>query len=70
MDNATIEFYAKVALPEEITQGRLHEIISDLYGTSLFKKVEVDVVEDELVISVEENPVVRSVTVKGNHAFS
>ncbi|SBO14434.1 Outer membrane protein assembly factor BamA precursor [Anaplasma phagocytophilum] len=70
LDNATIEFYAKVALPEEITQGRLHEIISNLYGTSLFKKVEVDIVEDELVISVEENPVVRNVTVKGNHAFS
>ncbi|MDB1135314.1 outer membrane protein assembly factor BamA [Candidatus Anaplasma sp. TIGMIC] len=70
LDAATVEFYAKVTLPGELAATDVDAVLKNLYATSLFKKVDVTVVDEELVVTVEENPIVRNIILKGNHVFS
>ena len=71
LDAETVESYAKVPLlGEAVSKSRLDDIIKSLYSTSLFSKVDVEVVGDELVISVVENPIVRDIIIHGNRAFN
>ena len=70
IDAGTVEFYAKADLTAEITTGRIDEIIKNLYATGLFQEVQVQIEGTDLLIKVKENPVLRSLVIKGNKVFS
>ncbi|MCU7611274.1 outer membrane protein assembly factor BamA [Anaplasma capra] len=70
LDSGTVQFYAKVPLIGDITQSEIDTAIKNLYSTSLFSGVSINVVGNELVIKVKENPVVRSIKIVGNRLFS
>ncbi|MGN7678285.1 MAG: outer membrane protein assembly factor BamA [Anaplasma sp.] len=70
LDAGTVQFYSKLPLTGDITQAQVDSAIKNLYSTSLFSKVSIRIVGSELIIRVKENPVVRSIRIRGNRTFS
>ena len=61
----TIEVFADIKLNDEINEKLLNEIIKKLYSTSYFSDVSVNFDNKILFISVKENPIINTITIKG-----
>ena len=61
----TIILFSDIQLNEKITDDKLNAIIKNLYKTNFFKNVSVKIISDELLITVDEAPIIDKVIYSG-----
>ena len=61
----TIIMFSSVSIPENITQSKLNNILKELYETNYFKDVNVKIINEELIITVQENPIIENINFDG-----
>ena len=66
----TIYTYLPVVAGDQIDETAFSQIIRTLYATELFEDVSVERVEDNLLITVAENPIINRVNIEGNDVLS
>ena len=65
ISDETIKLFSKI--PDNVTldEGAINLILKNLYNTLFFKNVSIKIDNDQLLIDVEENPIIQSVFIKG-----
>ena len=63
--NETIKMFTKVAVGDELNENEINIILKNLYDTNFFKDVSIDLSKNILVIKVEENPLIESISYDG-----
>ena len=61
----TIIIFSSVSIPDDITQNKLNNILKDLYETNYFEDVNVKILEEKIIITVKENPIVENINFDG-----
>lgn len=61
----TIITFLPVKINEQITSDKINTILKSLYETDFFKNVVIDFKSNELVINVEENPIIQNILYNG-----
>ena len=61
----TIILFSDIQLNENITNDKLNKILKNLYETNFFKNVSVKIINDELLINVEEAPIIDKLIFSG-----
>ena len=63
--NETIIMFAKIQSISDVNEDDLNRILKDLYDTNFFKNVSINLDQDVLNISVEENPLIENIEYNG-----
>lgn len=58
--------YANIDIGKTYNQTDISNVIKSLFGTKLFKNVEVKIIENTLIINVEERPIISTILIEGN----
>ena len=61
----TIKMFTSISTGDNLDERSLNEILKDLYDTNFFKDVSVKLENNNLVISVVENPLIENINYKG-----
>ena len=61
----TIEIFTKINLGEIYNENELNKIIRNLYETNFFKTIELSTIDDLIIITVDENPIIEDVSFEG-----
>ena len=61
----TIYTFLPLKLNDEISRDQINNITKDLYSTNFFKNIEIKFEDGELIIELEENPIIQNITYKG-----
>jgi outer membrane protein insertion porin family len=65
VSNETIIVFTSAKIGEEINTVRLNEIVNNLYDTNFFENISTTFDNQELVITVKENPIINTIQFKG-----
>ena len=65
VSKATIINFAEINLGENIDDKILNNALKKLYNTNFFSKVDIKIINNELIINVIENKIVQSIQVNG-----
>mgnify|MGYP001304598622 CR=1 FL=1 len=65
VSNETIKLFSSIKVGDEITTDKLNEIIDNLYITNFFDKISTNFENQELIIEVEESPIINKIQFKG-----
>jgi len=65
VSNETIKVFSSIKVGDEITTDKLNEIIDNLYITNFFDKISTNFENHELIIKVEESPIINKIEFKG-----
>ncbi len=63
--NETIEMFTKIKIGKNYNENDLNNILKILYNTNFFKNVSINLKQNVLLISVEENPLIENITYNG-----
>ncbi len=66
IDEETIISYANIKLDDSYSEEKGNEILKSLFNTELFSNIEIKYSENQLSISVVENPTINLIKFKGN----
>lgn len=66
IEQATVVSYLPVGVGEEVTPEKIDLALKALFRTDLFADVKIDYQNGDLVITVEENPIINRVIFEGN----
>ena len=61
----TIEIFTKINLGEIYNENELNKIIRNLYETNFFKTIKLNTIDDLIIITVDENPIIEEVSFEG-----
>jgi len=61
----TVIMFTETEINDEIGNKELNNILKNLYNTNFFKDVGVELIQNKLVISVVENPIIQSLLIEG-----
>ena len=61
----TVIMFTETEINDEIGNKELNNILKNLYNTNFFKDVGVELIENKLVISVVENPIIQNLLIEG-----
>ena len=64
----TIKMFSRVEVGQIASETRLNEILKDIYDSSFFKDVSVELKTNTLIINVEENPIIENIKYDGVNA--
>ena len=65
VSDQTILMFSKIKTGDKISPDKLNKIIIDLYDTKFFKDISTNFVNEELLITVIENPIINKIEYKG-----
>ena len=65
VSNETILMFSDVNIDDDLTENRINSILKSLYETNFFKDVSVSFNSSKLLITVIENPIIKSITYNG-----
>ncbi len=65
VSSETIKIFTEIELNEDLSTNQLNNVLKNLYSTNFFSKVEINVSNNILYISVEENPVIQTLKFEG-----
>tara|TARA_B100000575_G_C23135448_1_gene659520 strand:- start:961 stop:3267 length:2307 start_codon:yes stop_codon:yes gene_type:complete len=68
--DGTVLAYLPAQVGDEITLAILDRFISILFATNLFSDVSISRDENDVVISVRENPIINRITIEGNDVLT
>ena len=70
IDPETILAYTPVNVGDAVSTSDLNNVLTSLFQTNLFNDVSLEVVEDKLVITVDENPIINRISIEGNDVLT
>ena len=65
VSSQTIKVFSGFNEGSNINDNDLNEIIKELYNTNFFKEVSIEIKNDNLIITVLENPIIQEVLIEG-----
>ncbi len=65
ISSQTIKVFSGFNAGDNINQNNLNDIIKELYNTNFFKEVSVEIENNNLIITVSENPIIQEVIIEG-----
>ena len=65
VSNETIIVFSSVKIGDEISSDQLNQIVKSLYDTNFFENVSTTFDNQELIITVKENPIINTIQFKG-----
>ena len=65
ISSETIKVFSGFNKGDDINQNDLNDIIKSLYETNFFKNVNIEIVNNKLIITVKENPIIQEVVIDG-----
>ena len=65
ISSETIKVFSGFSKGDDINQNDLNDIIKSLYETNFFKNVTIEIVNNNLIITVKENPIIQEVVIEG-----
>ena len=65
ISDQTIIVYGDIVLNKEYNDTELNNILKNLYKTNFFKTINISVESNTLDLTVEENPIIESITING-----
>ena len=65
ISDETLIVYGEIEKNKDYTQEEINNIIKNLYDTKFFSKISINFSNGILNISVEENPIINSITLQG-----
>ena len=66
LSKETIQVLGNIELNKNFTGDEINEILKSLYATDFFEDIKIDVKNETLLITVNENPIIQNVTISGN----
>jgi len=61
----TIKVFSGFIKGDDVNQNDLNDIIKSLYETNFFENVTIEIVNNNLIITVKENPIIQEVVIEG-----
>ena len=68
--SATILAYLPIKTGDEIDLQALDQAISSLFATKLFKNVSISRVDNQVIVEIEENPIINRINIEGNDVLT
>ena len=65
VSNETIIMFSNLNVGDNINQDKLNDALKEIYFTDYFKDVKISFFEGIVTVDVQENPIVKSVTING-----
>ena len=65
ISNETIIVFSSIKIGDNITSDKVNEIVDNLYITNFFDNISVNFENQELMIQVEESPIINTIEFKG-----
>ncbi len=65
ISSETIKVFSGYNKDDDIDQNDLNDIIKSLYETNFFENVTIEIVNNNLIITVKENPIIQEVVIDG-----
>ena len=65
ISSETIKVFSGYNKGDDINQNDLNDIIKSLYETNFFNNVTIEIVNNNLIITVKENPIIQEVVIEG-----
>ena len=65
ISSETIKVFSGYSKGDDINQNDLNDIIKSLYETNFFENVTIEIVNNNLIITVKENPIIQEVVIEG-----
>ena len=65
ISSETIKVFSGYNKGDDINQNDLNDIIKSLYETNFFDNVTIEIVNNNLIITVKENPIIQEVVIEG-----
>ena len=65
ISSETIKVFSGYNKGDDINQNDLNDIIKSLYETNFFENVTIEIVNNNLIITVKENPIIQEVVIEG-----
>jgi len=66
IDPETILAYTPVKIGDAVTNNDLNSTLTRLFQTNLFQDIDIALVGDRMVITVDENPIINRISIEGN----
>ena len=70
IDPETILAYTPINVGDTVSSSDLNNVLSSLFSTNLFNDVNLEVDENKLIITVDENPIINRIAIEGNDVLS
>jgi len=68
--SATILAYLPIKTGDEIDLQALDQAISSLFATNLFKNVSISRSDNQVIVEIEENPIINRINIEGNDVLT
>ena len=65
ISDETIKIFGKIKINEDYSSTKLNNIIKNLYKTSFFEDIKLDISDGVLIVTVKENPIIQNVEITG-----
>ena len=65
ISSETIKVFSGFNKGDNVNQNDLNDIIKSLYETNFFENVTIEIVNNNLIITVKENPIIQEVVIEG-----
>ena len=65
ISSETIKVFSGFNKGDDVNQNDLNDIIKSLYETNFFENVTIEIVNNNLIITVKENPIIQEVVIEG-----
>ena len=70
IDPETVLAYTPITVGDTVTTTDLNNILTSLFSTDLFNDVNLEVEENTLTITVDENPIINRISIEGNDVLA
>ena len=65
ISSETIKVFSNFNKGDDVNQNDLNDIIKSLYETNFFENVTIEIVNNNLIITVKENPIIQEIDIEG-----
>ncbi|MBC8307089.1 MAG: hypothetical protein H8E55_66430 [Pelagibacterales bacterium] len=65
ISSETIKVFSGYNKGDDVNQNDLNDIIKSLYETNFFENVSIEILNNNLIITVKENPIIQEVVIEG-----
>ena len=65
ISSETIKVFSNFNKGDDVNQNDLNDIIKSLYETNFFENVTIEIVNNNLIITVKENPIIQEIVIEG-----
>ena len=65
ISNETIIVFSEISNDKSLDENSINQILRKLYNTGFFKDVSIKIEDNQLIINVDENPIIQTVFIEG-----